>query len=109
HIYEISQAMGIKKLRSPWLPPLANRLFVPKDIAINPEKIPIGLMDIPEKQLQTTYYYQPIEDGNIGIIGTSGYGKSMTIQSIVLRMAETFTPEEVHFTFLISEMVPCFL
>lgn len=97
HIYEISQAMGIKKLRSPWLPPLANRLFVPKDIAINPEKIPIGLMDIPEKQLQTTYYYQPIEDGNIGIIGTSGYGKSMTIQSIVLRMAETFTPEEVHF------------
>ena len=43
------------------------------------------MIDEPEKQSQTVYHYDVIEDGNIGIFGSSGYGKSHTVMTLLLR------------------------
>ncbi|MCU9612784.1 type VII secretion protein EssC [Caldibacillus lycopersici] len=96
-IEEVQKELNIEKLPSPWLPPLKERIFTPEIREHKKLQLPIGLKDEPEKQQQSNYYYQPIEDGSIAIIGTSGYGKSTTAITLLLRMAEQLTSEEVHY------------
>ncbi|WVE37216.1 type VII secretion protein EssC, partial [Priestia megaterium] len=75
-IEQTQQELGIKKLNSPWLPPLKERLLRSEYKEKRDGVFPIGLIDEPEKQSQTVYNYQLMDDGNIGIFGSSGYGKS---------------------------------
>jgi S-DNA-T family DNA segregation ATPase FtsK/SpoIIIE len=55
------------------------------------------MIDEPEKQSQSPYTYNVIEDGNVGIFGSSGYGKTHTIMTLLLGIAKQYTPEEVHY------------
>ncbi|ART76066.1 type VII secretion protein EssC [Sutcliffiella horikoshii] len=96
-IHSVQQYMGIRQLNSPWLPPLEARLSRKKYISEEQGFIPLALKDEPEKQSQTVYEYELVEDGNIGIFGSSGYGKSHTILMLLLSMAEKYTPEELHY------------
>ena len=48
----------------------------------------IGMIDEPEKQSQTPIAYQIMDDGNIGVFGSSGYGKSNTLLTIFLGISE---------------------
>jgi len=89
--------MGIKKLRSPWLPPLKSRLSRKLHRSDQRNEIYLGMVDEPEQQSQYPFSYQLIEDGNIGVFGSSGYGKSHTIITMLLSIAEKYTPEEVHY------------
>lgn len=94
------QKLGIPKLKSPWLPPLSERIIRDRHLFSTPELIPLAMVDEPEKQLQVPYFYRLIEDGNIGIFGAVGYGKSYTTLTILLGIAEQFSPEEVHYYLL---------
>ncbi|KMJ58373.1 cell division protein FtsK [Bacillus sp. LL01] len=96
-INSVQQRMGIKQLSSPWLPPLDGRLSRNKYVSQAEGFISLALMDEPEKQSQTVYEYELMEDGNIGIFGSSGYGKSHTVLMLLLSIAEKYTPEEVHY------------
>ena len=89
--------MGIKKLNSPWLPPLAQRLSRKSYQSSEKHEINFAMIDEPEKQSQTVYHYDVLEDGNIGVFGSSGYGKSHTVMTLLLGMAESFSPEEMHY------------
>lgn len=88
--------LGIHKLASPWLPPLPLRLEKPRK-GSNVNDVPMGLKDEPEKQSQTSIFYEPIKDGNVGVFGSSGYGKSYTLLTLLLGIGERFSPEAVHF------------
>ena len=90
-------AMGIQKLRSPWLPPLEGRLSRKHYRTAEKSEIYLGLVDEPEKQSQYPLSYQIIEDGNVGVFGSSGYGKSHTIMTVLLSIAEKLSPEEAHY------------
>lgn len=96
-IEETQNEFGIEKLKSPWLPPLKERLFKDGYYSVEQDQISIALIDEPEKQSQTPYHYQVMEDGNLGIFGSAGYGKSTTVLTFLLNMAEKYSPEEVHF------------
>ncbi|MFC0273107.1 type VII secretion protein EssC [Metabacillus herbersteinensis] len=96
-IEAIQKTMGISKLNSPWLPPLESRLSRFTYSAEGKTEILLGLIDEPEKQSQTPYVYQLMDDGNIGIFGSSGYGKSQTIMLLLLSIAAKYSPEEVHY------------
>lgn len=97
HIAEVADQLNIQRLASPWLPPLEERIFQP-DLETVPENaIPLGIKDEPEKQSQAPYYYHLVDDGNIAIVGTSGYGKSYTVMTILMSMAERWNPEEVQY------------
>ncbi len=88
----------IQLLKSPWLPPLAER--IPHEAYPSPELIPLAVVDEPEKQSQAPYFYRLMDDGNIGIFGAVGYGKSYTVLTILLGIAEHYSPEEVHYYLL---------
>lgn len=90
----------IQMVKSPWLPPLAERISNSDYLSLSPEIIPLAVMDEPEKQSQAPYFYRLMEDGNIGIFGAVGYGKSYTALTILLGIARHYTPEEVHYYLL---------
>lgn len=91
-IAKVQQALAIEKLSSPWLPPLPERLEqVEADVSKG--QFVIGLMDEPEHQRQLPFFYEAIKDGNIGIFGSSGYGKSTTILTLLLQFSLENSPE----------------
>lgn len=96
-IEQLQQEMQLEKLPSPWLPPLPDRLYRKSTGHRDKPSILFAMIDEPEKQSQSAYTYDVIEDGNIGIFGSSGYGKTHTIMTLLLGMANQFTPEEVHY------------
>lgn len=97
-INELQEKLELKKLQSPWLPPLSARLYPVKQKELKDKaSIMFTRIDEPEKQSQSDYAYNVLEDGNIGIFGSAGYGKTSTMQTLLLGMAKAFTPKEVHF------------
>ena len=97
HIVATQNEMKIAKLPSPWLPPLSDRLSRNKQISHTQNQFHLGLKDEPELQSQTDYVYNWIEDGNIGIFGSSGYGKSTTVLTLLFNFIDQFSPEELHY------------
>ncbi|OAS83039.1 type VII secretion protein EssC [Metabacillus litoralis] len=96
-IEQLQQDMEIERLSSPWLPPLPSRLYREDGNQDEKTNILFAMIDEPEKQSQSAYTYDVIEDGNIGIFGSSGYGKTHTITTLLLGIAKAFTPKEVHY------------
>lgn len=97
HIVATQNEMKIAKLPSPWLPPLSDRLSRNKQISHTENQFHLGLKDEPELQSQSDYVYNWIEDGNIGIFGSSGYGKSTTVLTLLFNFIDQFSPEELHY------------
>lgn len=97
HIVATQNEMKIAKLASPWLPPLSDRLSRNNQISHTENQFRLGLKDEPELQSQTDYVYNWIEDGNIGIFGSSGYGKSTTVLTLLFNFINQFSPEELHY------------
>ncbi|ANJ27899.1 FtsK/SpoIIIE domain-containing protein [Agromyces aureus] len=70
--------------RRPWLDDLATTVdlrSLPQD---GDSRIPLGLADIPERQLQEPMYFVPDTDGHMLVYGTSGAGKSTALRSIAI-------------------------
>ncbi|MFJ7832214.1 type VII secretion protein EssC [Peribacillus sp. NPDC097284] len=97
HIVATQKEMKIPKLASPWLPPLSNRLSRIDQRSQTENQFYLGMKDEPELQSQTDYVYNWIEDGNIGIFGSSGYGKSTTVLTLLFNFIDQFSPEELHY------------
>ncbi|MDQ0230843.1 type VII secretion protein EssC [Metabacillus malikii] len=97
-IEQLEKEMKLERIPSPWLPPLPGRMFI-DDVDEDGEKsnILLAMVDEPEKQSQSAYYYQMMDDGNVGIFGTAGFGKSHTVMTLLVGMAKKYKPEEVHF------------
>ncbi|WP_051359586.1 type VII secretion protein EssC [Paucisalibacillus globulus] len=95
-IIHVQERLHIPKVASPWLPPLSERLPIPTNEQLDRHQIIIGLMDEPELQRQSNHVYLAMDDGNIGIYGSSGYGKSMTLLSFLLQFSRKNNPEQFH-------------
>ncbi|WP_113926836.1 type VII secretion protein EssC [Bacillus sp. P14.5] len=99
-IEALEKQLNLKRLSSPWLPPLSNRIYRKGYAQMEENKILLAMVDEPEKQSQTPYHYEVVEDGNVGVFGSSGYGKTQTLITILMGMAAQFTPEEIHYYLL---------
>ncbi|PLT31471.1 type VII secretion protein EssC [Peribacillus deserti] len=93
-IIKVQKKLGIQKLASPWLPPLEDRLALSYKES-DRYRFKIGLKDEPEKQSQSPCEFHLVEDGNIGIFGSSGFGKSTTILTLLMNFASQYSPEEL--------------
>ncbi|MGE1103370.1 type VII secretion protein EssC [Peribacillus simplex] len=96
-IVAAQEEMEIKKLASPWLPPLSDRLSRNTERSLTSNQFHLGMKDEPELQSQTNYVYNWIEDGNVGVFGSSGYGKSTTVLTLLFSFADQFSPKELHY------------
>ena len=87
----------------PWLPPLGEQLVTPE---VNREeewtkerdlKVDIAFIDFPDQQDQRAYTFDLEEDKHTAIYGSSGFGKSTSLQTIVMSLARKNTPVQVQF------------
>ena len=110
HINEIFQKQKADPVKRPWLPSLPKQLTSPyihadqigdlntiEELDLN---IPLGLVDIPEKQMQQDYVVNLIEDGNLAIFGASGFGKSIAMTTVMLSLAVKNSPKNLNYYIL---------
>lgn len=77
-----ADAARLHRPRRPWLDdlaPLVDLKHLPND---GDTRIPMALLDVPEKQLQEAAVFVPDRDGSLVIYGTSGSGKSTLLKTI---------------------------
>ena len=99
-IAETTADMNIQKVASPWLEPLSLRLEKQSKVLASQNGFPIGMIDEPDKQSQSPVAYNWTKDGNLGVFGSSGYGKSYTLITTLLGLAENLSPGEAIFYLL---------
>lgn len=99
---------GFKRVDDCWIPPLEEVIYI-KDIikeesyfynveqVIDNEINPIvGIVDCPNDQVQLPMRYNLSKDGNLLIIGGSGYGKTTFIQTLILSLSLNYSPKDVN-------------
>ncbi|SDB95766.1 type VII secretion protein EssC [Shouchella lonarensis] len=98
-IASVTEAMQITPAKSPWLEPLEERMSRPV-VSEGEKKFPLGLVDDPEYQRQFPIYYEWGKSGNVMIYGAGGFGKSMTLMTLLMSMADATSPEQAHYYIL---------
>ena len=64
-------------------------------------KVPVGLQDLPLQQEQRPYFLDLTDgDGHLVVSGTAGSGKMITLQTIILALAYTHSPNDLCFDFI---------
>ncbi len=89
---------SIDKLSNICLPPLPDLLSQP-EIFNNTDLVDIGLYDDPDSQVQTSAYVD-LKNKNTLIIGSSQYGKTNLLQSIIKNISTQTSPGESVFYIL---------
>lgn len=92
-----TEQLNIVKAASPWLDPLEEWLPRPEVGNGDAWTFPIAFADEPEKQQQYSVHYEWFKDGNVAVFGSGGFGKSTTLMTLMLTIAEGFSPEELHY------------
>ncbi|MFC6355186.1 FtsK/SpoIIIE domain-containing protein [Luethyella okanaganae] len=77
-----SHEAGVPAPRRPWLDDLRLEVDLRELPLEGDGRIPLGLADIPERQLQEPVFFEPDTDGHLLLYGTSGAGKSAALRSI---------------------------
>lgn len=106
YVHEFTISKGIESLPSPWLPPLEKQIYMTE---VNPQnyqsmweldKQPlqpvIGMGDFPDEQDQRAIRLNLTDEGHMAVFASPGYGKSTFIQTVVMDLARTHTPEHLH-------------
>lgn len=110
HIKDVFEKQCVERVKSPWLPSLGSMLLHPHirmeevgDVALYTDirlSVALGLVDIPEQQLQREYVIDFPEDGNLAIYGASGFGKTFALSSLMLELACKNSAQQLHYYIL---------
>ncbi|MDP9903278.1 type VII secretion protein EssC [Arthrobacter bambusae] len=98
HIASIADRSGAVIPDKPWLPPLESRIPTPA-VGVGPG-IPLGLLDIPSRQAQETFFFDIQNASHTILFGSPGWGRSSALQTIVMNLARQKTPDQVRFNLL---------
>ncbi len=90
---------NIEKLANICLPPLPDLLLQPELCGGNKELVDIGIFDDPDSQVQASTYVD-FQNKNTLIIGSSQYGKTNLLQSIIKSISSQTSPKESIFYIL---------
>ncbi|KQV26090.1 FtsK/SpoIIIE domain-containing protein [Yonghaparkia sp. Root332] len=79
-----AERAAIPAPRRPWLPDLPTTVDVLALPMSGDASIPLGIADLPDRQLQEPVFFSPDTDGHLLVYGTSGAGKSTLLRSMAL-------------------------
>ena len=91
-----AEVAGIAAPRRPWLDELAPAYDLSRLRQRSDDELAIGVVDDPGAQDQRTVYWRPDQDGNLGVYGTGGSGKSTVLRTIATSAAVTPRGGPVH-------------
>lgn len=103
-IRHICKVYGKEKhieVKKPWLPMLGGKIINPQKVKCAGSeldlRVAIGILDIPEEQLQKEYSVDLIRQGNILYIASGGYGKSLFLSNAILNLASKNRVSQLNF------------
>lgn len=108
YIQTISEKENIKPLPGPWLAPLPEKLLLNRFYEIEnwnmdlwkqreeDLQVTVGLIDDVANQAQYPLKLD-LQEGHLNIYGMPGTGKTTLLQTIIMSLALSHTPEEVNF------------
>ncbi len=88
-ITNVYNEKSYKKVPKPWLEPLGTIISMDQKINYTDDvnlKVDIGIVDLPDKQMQKNYDLNLLE-GHMVIYGSQSMGKSMLMYTTILRLA----------------------
>lgn len=102
--WKIKSDNNVIDVKKPWLPPLNTKVKSPlintavsqSDYIENGISIPIGMLDIPELQVQKNYDINITNDGNTMYIASVGFGKSVFLTTVALSIALKYDVYDVN-------------
>ena len=113
YLKRVFDSEGIEKVKKPWLPSLPYKLCSPvaqyaeddnwqRETRYQKEKmsnlkVPIGMIDIPEEQMQKEYILDLEKEGNVAFFASSGFGKTVFLMTSTLSLAMLNQVEELNF------------
>jgi S-DNA-T family DNA segregation ATPase FtsK/SpoIIIE len=103
-VREGAEHMGFTPPRSPWLPPLPERITLdaaqgkattaPADAEVSP--IPFGLTDLPAQQSRAPFCLDLVHGEHTIIVGGARSGRSTGLRTLAGSLARTTSPRDVH-------------
>lgn len=110
YMKKLFDSMHIKAVRKPWLPPLKTKIISPyinEDNIVDSSQfkvldlnVSLGIVDKPEIQSQDEYKLNFSKEGNLIIFSSPGFGKTMTLTTLILSLALKNSPENLQFFIL---------
>ncbi len=91
--------LGVAAPPSPWLPPLPDRITVAELEPVPagfPVAVPLGLVDEPAQQAQSTYVLDLEQAAPIALAGMSRSGRSTLLRTLAATLADRSSPADVH-------------
>lgn len=93
YIADYYSSLNMMQVTKPWLPPLTEKMINPVKAVKSTDSISLdlnlGVVDIPEQQLQAQYTVNTAKDGNILYVAASGFGKTVFLTTCALTLAAT--------------------
>lgn len=102
-VYDSEEQIPVKR---PWIPSLLRQIEAPcliaparqdGDLDLN---LSFGMIDIPEEQSQCEYQLNLQKEGNVLMVASSGFGKSVMLTTALLSLAAKNPVEKVNFYIL---------
>lgn len=93
YVSKYCEKKSIKRLPNICLPPLPMKIEYPDNQTVKNTMVDIGIYDDPDNQIQESAYID-INNKNTLIIGSSQYGKTNLLQSLVRTIAAASSPNE---------------
>ena len=105
HIQAVFDSTKMPLVEKPWHPPLDFNIPSPyikdvMDVAKFTDlssEVALGIVDIPEQQIQKQWVYDFVKDGNLAVFGSSGFGKSVTLMTLMLTLALKNSPSRLQY------------
>lgn len=113
YLHQLFEEEHLPQVKRPWLPPLPSVMSGNSLQILETEEwqafrsyspaydcdlsFPLGMIDIPEQQMQEEYWIDLKKDGNMVFMSSAGYGKTMTLMTSVLSLAVKNQVENLNF------------
>ncbi|MGW9348866.1 DNA segregation ATPase FtsK/SpoIIIE, S-DNA-T family [Nocardiopsis flavescens] len=101
---EAAQRTGAERQPSPWLPALPVRLTLGELLGGGPpaadpgtvRAVPLGLVDVPARQRQHPYTFDPARTGHLHVMGSGRSGRSQALRTLAASLALGHHPGDLH-------------
>ncbi|GAA1658202.1 FtsK/SpoIIIE domain-containing protein [Microbacterium flavum] len=93
---DAAQLARIDPPRRPWLDELAATFDQTKLPQRTDARLVLGVIDVPERQDQVPFFFEPDTEGHLAIFGTGGSGKSVALRTLAVSAGITPRGGPVH-------------
>lgn len=93
---DAAQLARIAPPRRPWLDELAATFDQTKLSQRSDARLVMGVVDVPERQDQVPFFFEPDTEGHLAIFGTGGSGKSVALRTLAVSAGITPRGGPVH-------------